>query len=149
MAIIRCYNLLGETAAILLLRVSLRCACVLCLVCRAPSCSSLPVLFLKNWQVFAHKTVNWLHLSEECNRTLQYNIMVHDALATKTTSNITIPYQQYCQNIMALNNDIDFHTNSIVVYSRYHSANTRMCQVLQSCRQIINIYLMYWQTHRW
>jgi hypothetical protein len=27
-----------------------------------------------NWQVFAHKTVNWSQLREECNMMLQYNI---------------------------------------------------------------------------
>jgi hypothetical protein len=34
------------------------------------------ILDFKNWQVFAHKTVNWSQLSEEWNRMLQYNIII-------------------------------------------------------------------------
>jgi hypothetical protein len=52
-------------------------------------CCYIVTFWIKNWQVFAHKTVNGSQLSEECNRMLQYNITFN--------LTVTITYRNYEQ----------------------------------------------------
>jgi len=55
--------------------------------------------------------------------------MMHDALPVKRTSNIIFPLEQFCQNLMALDSDGNFHMGNCNLLLELEKAMVIICCV--------------------